>query len=283
MRNTILNLIGLHPTNGMYGLEIEAEGNKLPVDDTFTNWWKVERDGSLQAGFEALEYVMRAPSTLDGVREQLNHLDSAYKKRGSKIEETQTSGVHVHLNVQNYTMKELFTLYTIYFTVEELLLKYCGAWREGNHFCLRAKDAEYIIQEFITSAKTRNLKNLKTDNLRYCSLNSLSLFKYGSVEFRAMRGTGDLDAIYEWVEIIDRIRQTAQEFPDPAEVARFMSMGGEEEFIRRVFKDKAHHFLSITNRKELIKNGIRIIQPFAFATDWSQYKDVLVNPFRKGI
>ena len=272
MKNDIRTLLGLKKTEGRYGVEIEAEGNILPNDISAV--WRVERDNSLQSGYEAREYVMKAPSDLNGVRQALNDLAKAYKYNGTQVYETDTSGVHVHLNVQEYTLKELFTLYTTYFAVEELLLTYCGEQRQGNHFCLRMKDAEYILQEYIMTATKRNLINLKTENLRYCSLNSLSLFNYGSAEFRAMRGTPDLDAIFEWVTILDRIRQAALEFPDPSEVVRVMSMGGEIEFIKRVFGDKANIFLAVKGCTNMVRDGVRMIQALAYCTDWSKYKAV---------
>lgn len=281
MRNDIRTILGLKTTEGRFGIEIEAEGISLPgfVSDT----WRVERDGSLQAGYESFEYVMKAPLDLRGVRFALDEMMKAYKGNRTTVYETDTSGVHVHLNVQEYTMKELFTLYTVYFAVEELLLTYCGEQRQGNHFCLRMKDAEYILIEYINTVQKRSLANLKTDHLRYCSLNSLSLFSYGSVEFRAMRGTPDLNAIYEWVEILDRIRQAALEFPDPTEVVRVMSMGGERAFIEKVFGDKAHLFLPVKGAENMVRDGVRMIQALAYAVDWTKYKDTVINPFRKEI
>lgn len=280
MKNSILNLVrGLHPTEGMYGIEIEAEGKNLPLDLN-RDYWRVERDGSLQAGQEALEYVSKTPTSLEGIRKHLDILQAAYNLNRTRVLDSDTSGVHIHLNVQDYTPRQLFTLATLYFILEELLLKYCGESREGNHFCLRAKDAEYLVHSYCEAAESKNLGNLKNEILRYASFNTCSLFKYGSVEFRAMRGTGNLNAIYEWVEIIDRVRTAALDFPDPAEVARVMSMGGEHAFITRTLRDKADFFLRIPNYAELVKEGVRTAQPLAFAVDWSIYSDRKVNPFR---
>ena len=281
MRNTIFNIVkGLRPTEGQYAVEIEAEGTRLPVE--LDKYWSVHNDGSLQAGFEAKEYVMRGPTNLEGVKEALDYLDSVYKSNRTTVKETMTSGVHVHVNVQDYTPKELFTFMTTYFILEELLIKFCGDHREGNHFCLRAKDAEWIIDELVDSARTHKFGNLKNDNIRYCSLNPCSLFKYGSIEFRAMRGTRDLDAIYTWVKILDRVRLSAKNFPDPAEVAKLMSIGGESQFVRTVLGEYADMFL-VPGYKQMVKDGVRLIQPLAFCTDWNMYKDTSANPFWRAV
>ncbi len=281
MRNTILNIIPrLHETEGRYAVEIEAEGTRLPME--IEEFWSVHADGSLQAGLEAREYVMNKPGDLNYVKNALDYLGKEYSRRRTVVEETITSGVHVHVNVQDYTPKEMFTFITTYFILEELLLTYCGSHREGNHFCLRAKDAEFIINELIYSAQTQKLGNLKNDNIRYCSLNPCSLFKYGSIEFRAMRGTPDLNAIMIWVKIIDRVRINAKNFDSPAEVAKMTSIGGETQFLRTILGDYAELFL-IPNHKKMIKDGVRIIQPLAFCTDWSTYRELNSNPFRKAL
>lgn len=282
MKNTIVNIIaGLKPTDGRYGVEIEAEGIRLPRE--LPPPWRVENDGSLQAGFEAHEYVMHRPASLEGVHEALTTLKQAYKENKSDVRETQTSGVHVHVNVQDYTPKQLFTFITTYFVLEELLLTYCGEDRQGNHFCLRLKDAENIVDEFVMSAKKHQLANLKGDNIRYCSLNPCSLFKYGSLEFRAMRGTGDLNAIETWVKILDQVRLAAKNYADPAEVAKMMSIGGEVQFVNSVLGPYADLFTQVPNYRKMVKDGVRIIQPLAFCTDWSQYRDERVNPFRREV
>jgi len=281
MKNVILSIIpGLREKEGRYAVEIEAEGRKLPMD--LDDYWSVHNDGSLQAGLEAKEYVMNEPSSLEGVKIALNYLDAQYKKLKTVVEETQTSGVHVHVNVQDYTPKELFTFMVTYFILEELLLKFCGEQREGNHFCLRAKDAEFIIDELVDSARTHKFGNLKNDNIRYCSLNPCSLFKYGSIEFRAMRGTPDLNAIFTWVKIIDRVRLSAKNFENPAEVAKLMSMGGEAQFVRTVLGEYADLFM-VPGYKQMVKDGVRLIQPLAFCTDWTMYKDTSANPFRRSL
>jgi hypothetical protein len=280
-KNTILNVIGLKETQGLFGVEIEAEGHNLP---TFLKpYWRVDDDPSLKAGFEGREYVMPKPSSLEGVREALNFLDRAYIDNETTVEETITSGVHVHVNVQDMTPKELFTFITTYFILEELLVTYCGPSREGNHFCLRAKDAEWIIHELIEVAINRKLKRLDTDTLRYCSLNVYSLFKYGSIEFRAMRGTRDLDAIYEWVEILARVREASLEFKQPSDVLSSMSYNGEEVFVRRILGDKADFFLRNPHLERMVREGARIVQPLAYAVDWGTYKDTNNNPFAKAI
>lgn len=282
MKNTIFNAIGLpaeRKVDGLYGVEIEAEGVLLP--NMLDVYWRTERDASLTSGFEAHEYVFNTPLSLDASVKALEALGEAYKARGSQVMETETSGVHIHLNVQDYTPREFFTLATTYFVLEELLLTFCGEFRQGNHFCLSSQHAEGQVYELIQSAINRKFGNLNKEIIRYSSFNVYSLFKYGSVEFRAMRGTGDLEAIREWLEIIDRVRIGAKQFKNPQEVILSMSLNGEKNFITQVLNDKAKIFLKVKDCEQMVRRGAQFIQALAFVPDWKAWKDEKVNPFPK--
>ena len=282
MKNTIFSAIGLpaeRKTNGEYGLEIEAEGHHLPL--MAGKYWRTERDGSLAAGFEAQEYVFTRPLSLEDAAKAVDELAKTYERMGTEVIETETSGVHVHVNVQSYTPREFFTLVTTYLVLEELLLTYCGPYRQGNHFCLRACDAEGLVYELTQSAINRKFGNLNKEAIRYSSINVFSLFKYGSVEFRAMRGTPDLPAIWGWLEIIDRVKNGAKQFKDPQEVILSMSMNGEKNFITQVLGDKAELFTKVNGCEEMVRRGAQFIQALAFVPDWKAWKDEKVNPFPK--
>lgn len=281
--NTILNTIknankNIVAVDGILGVEIEVEGKNLPPPG-FHLLWRADIDGSLKAA-ESLEYVMPMPRDLAGVKESLDVLGQAYKKYGTKVDNSIRAGVHVHLNVQQMLVKDFFTFLTCYYILEDALTTYCGPTREGNLFCLRSSDAEYILFELMKVAKEKNFKYLNTDNLRYATLNMLSLFKYGSVEFRAMRGTGKLDDIYDWCQIILALRDGAKQFKDPVDAIASMSGDGELLFLQRILGEQAKHFKNIPKIDQMIRQGARRAQMLAFCTDWNAYKDIKINPFK---
>lgn len=277
----ILNVVdGLLPTVGTFGVEIEAEGANLPVGLGRSNWRR-EQDGSLQAGLESAEYVMKTPNNLEGTLRDLDELNKLYIANGAVVEETQTSGVHVHVNVQNFTLKDLYKLSTLYFTFDELITTYCGPAREGNHFCLRGVDAENVVFALLDSVTQDDLTYLKTDNIRYCTMNFASLFKYGSIEYRAMRGTSDIHLIKSWVEILNNLVNSINEFNSPEDIVTTMSLDGVDNFIRKILKEKADLFLKVEDREKMIRDGMRLIQPLAYAVDWNKVEKASANPFRK--
>lgn len=278
---TIKQLIGIDPayySDKHLGLEIEVEGENLP--DYVSDKWRVESDDSLKTE-EAFEYVTRKPHTLYGIKCRINELKKAYDDKGTTVFESVRAGVHVHLNVQDWNVKQVMTFATAYYVIEDVLMQYAGENREGNLFTLRAQDAEYIIFRLVEVLKQRNLNILNTDIIRYASMNFYSLFKYGTLEFRGMRGTGDLDAIYDWVRVIDELSRTAKEdYADPAEVLNSMSGHGELNFIRKLLPET--YGLVIANNphfEKQIRKAARRVQMLAYTTNWVELAKPRVNIF----
>ena len=265
---------------GKVGIEIEAEGLNLPrmsVNPDFLKTWKIERDGSLR-GEDNAEYVLRKPCQFDEVGGVLNLIEEAARQNGSTIDESIRAGVHVHLNIQNYTPLELLTFITTYYILEDLFVHWCGKERVGNHFCLRAADAEYVVGKILETCQKKDWRVLNTENIRYTSLNLTSMFKYGSVEFRSMRSTGDLGEIHMWAMLIEQLEKGARKFGNPKEVVHAMSeMNGPDRFIEYVMEDLTEELLKYG--KMSIMPAMRTIQPIAFMIDWDKFNKDKVNPF----
>lgn len=271
----ILQLPAKRIQKGLFGVEIEVEGVNLPREIT---GWTVTEDGSLR-GDESFEYVMPRPLDLKGVRNSLNALEEAYAACDSDVVESVRAGVHVHVNVQDFTVKQLFTFATCYYLLEDLLIRWCGEYREGNLFCLRTKDAEYVLFALVDAIQNKNMKYLANENIRYASMNFNSLFKYGSLEFRAMRGTSDLNAIYKWTEILSELRDNFTKFKDPAEVVMSMSGEGEDLFLRKMLPNNYELFIDHPNYALDIRRAARRVQMMAFSTDWDELERKSNNIF----
>lgn len=267
-------------TKGDVGIEIEVEGKNLPYVDKY---WHNEKDGSLR-GEENMEYVLAKPSTMKGAEIALKYLGVQYKKSGAIIDDTVRAGVHVHINVQHLNMLELYSFMSIYLVLEELLVKFCGEFREGNLFCLRAMDAEFIVHKLQEAARTRRFMPLVHDDLRYASMNVKALGNYGSLEFRAMRGTSDLKLIYQWATILYNLREVAKTFKDPQEVISFFSMEQAEGFLKRCLGENADLFREYAGWQDSLHRGMRQAQTIAFSTDWSKFAErEKLNPFEVSI
>jgi hypothetical protein len=254
-------------TDGDLGVEVEVEGSRLPDLDKF---WRTEMDGSLRG--ESREYVLAKPMKAEGVAEALQYLDKAYIDAGTVVHESVRAGVHVHVNVQDLTVVELFNFIVAYVVLEDLLTKYCGEYREGNLFCLRVKDADYLLHMLEKVAGNKRYELLHTDILRYAAMNVKSLHTYGSLEFRAMRGTRDLDIINNWANILLGLREASREFQSPAKLVGWIEDNGSEAFLERFLGDFLPELTKHLKEGYDITDGLVRASPLALHTDWDSFK-----------
>lgn len=259
--------------SGDLGIEIEVEGARLPYTE---EWWRNEQDGSLK-GEETREYVLDTPQSLEGVKAALDYLDAMYKNYKSRVDDTVRAGVHVHVNCQDLSLTELYTFMCVYLTLENVLVHWCGEYREGNLFCLRATDAEYLLKviKYSTVLNGYNCgrrlrEDFHRDELRYSSMNLKALGDYGSVEFRAMRGTRDLNLIYKWAETLLGLREYAKTLKSPVEVIDRFSVLGPSGFLREALGAN-HELFEYPGQDQALWEGMRNAQDVAFCTDWQKF------------
>lgn len=228
----------LNWTNGDVGLEIEVEGARLPRMETM--FWSTHHDGSLRG--ESAEYVFAAPQPFKNVEPALDELHDRFKKNNSVLDFNYRTSVHVHLNVQRYTIQEIFILAALHFILDDIMVAYAGKDRQGNLFCLRASDAERLPMALIAGAKTHKGPNPHYfrdigEHVRYSSLNFYAMQKFGSVEWRGLRGTADKVTILEWMSLIEAIDKAVRVFNSPLEVFDAYMEHGNLGFLKKIMPE----------------------------------------------
>lgn len=254
----IHELLGLEkPIKGDVGIEIEVEGGGL-VHDTRELGWEATRDGSLRG--ESMEYVLSAPKTVRAAKIALKKLRMAFKRNGSIVEPSNRCGVHVHVNCQSLTVAEVASFITTYLCFENTLVNWCGEDRVGNLFCLRAGDAPGLLRFAREFHRTGSLRMLRTDQLRYASINLKALATYGSLEFRSMRSDLTQGAIETWVDMLVKIREYAIG-KNPADIVGQFSFQGPQDFFNEVLGEWREELNP--SERDLI-DGVRNAQEVAF-------------------
>jgi hypothetical protein len=271
----IQKLIGCTPQTGDVGVEIEMEANNMPSADSVSNYWRLERDPSLRG--ESGEFVLRKPIPVSELDEAFLEIKSALKRHKTEVKETYRAGIHVHVNVQDLTPKQLITFISTYFMMEEVLLSYCDKSRSGNHFCLRMTDASYTLDLISEAVAKADLSLLNTEDLRYASLNVTSLFKYGSIEFRALESTVDFSKIKQWATVLHQLKVFAKTINNPTDILGEASALGFSEFAKVILGGCYREFKPFVTEEKLRK-GIRNIQYALHSRSWSE---VDLNIFNK--
>lgn len=269
----IKNWKRIEKTDGLIGLEIEAEGMNL--FDKPISWWATHQDGSLRPykDHPPVEYVLRKPIPREDVPKALTYLTTKLKAAGSYIHESTRTSVHVHVNCQELTLKQIYQYVCLFLVFEEILVEFSGPDRPGNLFCLSAKQAEYFVTCLEDALQSENFNEVFSDNLRYTSCNTASLGKFGSLEFRSLRGTVDQGLIQMWVDILLMIRDKALEYKDPRSIVEDFQRLGPHEFCRKVFGSRMDIYAIFQDRQDLHKSlwdGLRRMRDVAYAIQWEE-------------
>lgn len=256
---------------GEIGLELEVESKKNRLPLISDNMWTTKNEGSLR-NF-GMEYV--SIGALWNNVEKAKHIHNLIKKLPIKDvdKDSPRTSLHVHVNVQKYSIEQLYTLMCAYWLFENILVKFSGPEREGNHFCLRLSDAEYLMKQVLKDLKANTHFHTMRVNrhLRYSAMNLASIPMFGSVEFRSMRGTVDPDLIDFWSSELHLLCFRAKKlFTNPAELMdRYFALS-KEEFMSAFFSTEfCRHLKAIKNWKDLISENEGLLCELAYVKDWS--------------
>jgi len=272
----ILDLFNLRPTDGDVGIEIELEGSNLPDG---CNIWRRDDDGSLKPEDESAEYVLYKPVKMGEVKKVLGLLEDALED--SIVDTTYRAGTHVHINVQDMTMVQVMNMVVLFLLLEDFYINFCEESRRGNHFCLRSKDAGYLIHALANMCKEDDVYYL-SDDIRYSAINLTSLRKYGSIEFRSLESTMDFDKVEHWCRMLHNLKQAALKYESPKQIMYAASYGGVEGICQEVLQEDYNNLIAKPDWKKVVRAGLLRAQDIAFSREWKRVNLNIFNK-RKGV
>ena len=244
------------------GIEIEIEGTNLKYP--INRYWNGKPDGSLRGN--SMEYILKSPVHRSKTKSRLFSLKTELEDYNSILNPSDRCGVHIHVNCQDLTVKEVINFAIVYLILENLLVEMCGENRIGNLFCLRASDAETIISTLRRCKQENSLDFIQHNRYRYASINLAALSKFGSVEFRAFQTPKNIMKIQGWIDILLRIKDASLEFKDAHDIIESVSFGGPEVFVRNILGAYAKN-ITLEGREHLITEGVRRVQEIAYVRE----------------
>lgn len=232
----LFEIFRLPRAEGDVGIEIEVEGARFP--EQVPPQWRSDVDGSLRG--ESREFILAKPIPFKQVKKALTDLEECLKAAKTKLTFSFRTSVHVHINVQDLNMIQYQNFLYTYLLLEEPLMTYCGRERKGNRFCLRLQDAEGMLESFLPIFRDHEvgLKNVPNNQVRYSAVNIEATKKYGSLEFRGMRGNLDVETLDTWVSALHQLRDYAVKMESPVDIYDAYSKLDPTDFIREVLGDK---------------------------------------------
>lgn len=268
MGKLIIEEFSVRPQAGReVGIEIEMEGDELPAGP---NGWITTSDGSLRG--PSCEWVLERPVKQHDAYILLDRLEDTCRQNNANLRPSDRCGVHIHVNVQEMTTEEVIKFCLLYLVLEDLLVGWCGEDREGNLFCLRAVDAEFIVNAVYEAQFRGSFKKVVNHDIRYASLNLTSLDKYGSLEFRALRTPPTFDRIKTWISMLMEVKKAAEHFTSTEQIIESISLRGGKWFLRSVFPDNHREFDHIDGINDIIIRGARRVQDIAYISKFKPKK-----------
>lgn len=275
--SNVQTLLALPNRAGDVGIELEVEfipgfvGHPLPPVNSV---WLIKGDDSLRNG---REYYVRQPIMIDNktkgrIVELTNIFDPAFI-----VPDSIRTGLHVHANVLAYRPKQIITAMVAWWLLEGPLMEFCGADRKGNYFCLKAVNAEYIIDQTIRAVSSDKLfSHFDQEKVKYSCLNPATISRQGSLEVRGMRGTTDPELIYYWCRTVHEIISGSRFFEDPDKLLDFYFNNNNELLYSLLLP--SFEIEKIENHRSMIKESARGLCDLAYYyDDWNKWENRVVE------
>jgi hypothetical protein len=190
----------------LYGVELEIEncGRDMQVAGM-----RVETDGSLRNN--GLEFITE-PMVLSNLIRCLTSFFA--KNKLTTLNYSERTSIHVHTNCTDLTPTQVASICVVYQVFEKVLFNFIGNDRSRNIFCVPW--SETTVNFRTVNALLKNDLYMSKDWHKYTALNLNPLSTYGTIEWRHMEGTCDLEKIILWLQIIGSIYAyaTSMEYED---------------------------------------------------------------------
>lgn len=257
---------------GDVGVELEIE-SATPIPGMDRGDWKSKTEGSLR--FNGIEFVSRKPFPMDDnfPKKILRLTDYVNDPKYGVLKESPRTSLHVHTNILDDTPLEVWTRIITYWLVENLLTKYCGEeQREGNLFCLRLADAEALLTYCYDDLKEEVPFIQFHNELRYAGQNLSAIRKFGSLEYRTMRGTTDPKVIIQWASNLYRMGQRAKAIGVPSAVLDTYFSAGAKGILDILFDAEfVRELVKIDKWESLVEQNAGLLIELAYFHDWKAW------------
>ncbi len=195
------------PSDNAVGIEIEVEN--LDMSDKYKlKLWNQVGDGSIVRG---VEFVSK-PIWGTAIKDALDEIRVVFKKHDPYL--SFRTSVHVHLNVLDMSPEQLEHFVFLYVMYEVPLFRLHEDWgRYDNIFCVPVRKSMKVQDGYalLLADLRRNTVRPEYVGYKYSAFNPNSLALFGTMEFRHMGGTADMDRVDEWINILLQLKLAADE------------------------------------------------------------------------
>jgi hypothetical protein len=194
------------PSDTAVGIEIEVEN--LSEADYGLKLWDQIRDGSIVNG---VEFVSK-PVWGTAITDALDELRRVFTEHDPYL--SFRTSVHVHINALDMTPEQLEHFVVLYLMYELPLFRLHEHWgRYDNIFCVPARKSIKVQDGYAKLLADLSVERIRTDYVgyKYSAFNPNALARFGTMEFRHMGGSADMDEVDRWINILLQLKLAADE------------------------------------------------------------------------
>lgn len=287
LNRTVRQITGIRKVDGLkFGIELELEGRNVGLHDVATRGWARVYDGSLRG--ESIEYTTTGAKTYEETKASVDHLFKKFDDNKVKFNDSIRTSTHVHLNFSDQPMKNVINFFTLFTLLEEVLQYYSGVDRKGNLFCISTREAEGIVNIVSTCVARGDFSAFAGDRYKYAACNLSTLYKFGTVEVRTMRGATSAQQVNAWVDIMnDMYTYAVNKMESPAGLMRDLSHLGAVPLLNTIFspdsvRELLREFPAPDTLHYSLMEGARILQVFAYNYEEDFLAKVEAQPDAEG-
>jgi hypothetical protein len=237
------------------GIEVEVEGVHTnshvgKVNSTHFLWNNTEDNSLRNNGREFVSLPVRGENISYALQLLSNTLHKSINCVGHEFSER--TSVHVHVNCRDLTTEQLSTLVLAYSLVEPVMYDFVGGGRDDNIFCVPLKDTGIASTLADGYAHPHGLVDFISSWNKYAGLNLLPLRTYGTVEFRHMTGTCNIERLQMWIDMLLSLRQYAIKTPFNTLKKLALELNTSSEYVQTLYAIFGNHASMLQNDNTVI-------------------------------
>lgn len=201
------------------GIDIDFDGYTHEVMPR----WKIVTDASVSSqgtgrgtGLELVSPIMKGEEGLREVEKVLNAIDGA----GGKV--NTTCGLHVHIDTAGMGSIQRKNFFYAYVRNQDLMDRLVSKSRRNNRHYTQRYETERAIEYYADCVEAG-----RGGNSRFFTVNTCSIPKYGTLEFRQHQGTLNGKKVMAWVQMLLAIAYKASQTTEIG----YTTYGTVEEFL----------------------------------------------------
>lgn len=243
------------------GIEIEVENiEEVP---SYLRLWSTVKDGSLRNNGREFVSLPIPASTASIALEWLKHR----LEIKNNPEFTNRTSVHVHVNVSDMTKNQVKSFILTYLLFERVLYEFAGGNRFNNIFCVPLSHAGYYktLNYLFTFDKyddDRFIYQLSDQWHKYTGCNLKTITDKGTIEFRHLPGTLDVEKISVWIGMILKMKEYSSSKDTKKlfeEIAELNTNSSYDMMLSKVFGEYSY-YLQFRNLHKLMEKDVTHIK-----------------------